>query len=280
MKKIIFWAVVAAAATELTNRLIFRNARKSAEATQHLFKWRHGCVHYAVYGKGRPLLLIHGIGPGRSGHEWEPAANILSRRRRVYVLDLPGFGRSESTKTDYSAYLYAALILRFIRKVIRRPASVAAEGQSGAFAAAACAMEPEWFKSVTLISPDKKGPWRPRTAAGRKVGKFLAGTPVLGTALYNILTSPIVLRGYGKDLFSDPDFADAGLLKKMSVQARSGGPDARFLLRSYLAGYMDALPDPERLIGSTGIPVRTIRERGLPHLENPRAFCMEHGKYF
>lgn len=44
------------------------------------------------YGRGRPLLLVHGL--GSSGHAWEPVLQPLGQARRVMVLDLPGHGAS------------------------------------------------------------------------------------------------------------------------------------------------------------------------------------------
>lgn len=44
------------------------------------------------HGRGKPLLLVHGL--GSSGHGWEPVLGALAEARRVMVLDLPGHGGS------------------------------------------------------------------------------------------------------------------------------------------------------------------------------------------
>jgi pimeloyl-ACP methyl ester carboxylesterase len=43
-------------------------------------------------GKGKPLVLIHGI--GHRWQAWEPVLDELSRHHEVIAIDLPGFGRS------------------------------------------------------------------------------------------------------------------------------------------------------------------------------------------
>lgn len=48
---------------------------------------RHRCD-----GKGRPLLLIHGL--GSSSRTWEPILSALTPHREVVAIDLPGFGNS------------------------------------------------------------------------------------------------------------------------------------------------------------------------------------------
>jgi pimeloyl-ACP methyl ester carboxylesterase len=42
------------------------------------------------HGRGKPLLLVHGL--GSSGHAWELVLRPLSDARRVMVIDLPGHG--------------------------------------------------------------------------------------------------------------------------------------------------------------------------------------------
>ncbi|WP_426266710.1 alpha/beta fold hydrolase [Sphingomonas sp. LHG3443-2] len=44
------------------------------------------------HGRGKPLLLVHGL--GSSGHAWEPILHPLAQARRVMVIDLPGHGAS------------------------------------------------------------------------------------------------------------------------------------------------------------------------------------------
>jgi pimeloyl-ACP methyl ester carboxylesterase len=47
-------------------------------------------MHYIRTGKGKPLLLIHGL--GSSARSWRPITYTLGRQREVLALDLPGFG--------------------------------------------------------------------------------------------------------------------------------------------------------------------------------------------
>jgi pimeloyl-ACP methyl ester carboxylesterase len=49
-------------------------------------------IHFVRQGKGRPLLLVHGI--GGSSRSWDPIVQELAAAREVIALDLPGFGAS------------------------------------------------------------------------------------------------------------------------------------------------------------------------------------------
>ncbi|HEX9068111.1 MAG TPA: alpha/beta hydrolase [Ktedonobacterales bacterium] len=54
----------------------------------------HGIrLHYLTCGQGEPLVLIHGRGD--AGASFAPILSALATRRRVFTLDLPGWGLSE-----------------------------------------------------------------------------------------------------------------------------------------------------------------------------------------
>ena len=48
--------------------------------------------HYAEWGTGQPLVLLHGL--GMSHYAWTPVAPLLARERRVIAFDIAGFGRT------------------------------------------------------------------------------------------------------------------------------------------------------------------------------------------
>ncbi len=67
------------------------------------------------YGRGPPVLLVHGL--GASIFTWRRIVPALARHNRVIALDLKGFGRSDKRfGTRYSAADQAALVAAFIRK--------------------------------------------------------------------------------------------------------------------------------------------------------------------
>src|ERR1700674_4916809 len=60
------------------------------------YPWKDGDVFYEVKGAkdAKPLVLIHGFGPGASSYEWRKNVDALAQQFRVFVVDLPGFGLS------------------------------------------------------------------------------------------------------------------------------------------------------------------------------------------
>lgn len=58
-----------------------------------------GKIHYTVYGKGEPLIIING-GPGYSSEHMIPFANEFSKNYKVILFDTRGTGKSQIKKYD------------------------------------------------------------------------------------------------------------------------------------------------------------------------------------
>lgn len=71
-----------------------------------------GVVHYEYFGRGRPLIFIHGwLGSWRY---WVPSMDELSETKRVYAFDLWGFGDSDKSRLRYTVDSYVELLHAFI----------------------------------------------------------------------------------------------------------------------------------------------------------------------
>jgi pimeloyl-ACP methyl ester carboxylesterase len=68
-------------------------------------------ISYLTGGQGAPLLVIHG--GGDSGRAWLQNAVELSKYYRVYVPDLPGFGRSRSMDDNFELPEFVAFVEDF-----------------------------------------------------------------------------------------------------------------------------------------------------------------------
>jgi pimeloyl-ACP methyl ester carboxylesterase len=56
-------------------------------------------IHYFTGGQGDPLVVVHGGGGGAG--EWLQSMTELCEHHRIYVPDLPGFGRSQPLAGKY-----------------------------------------------------------------------------------------------------------------------------------------------------------------------------------
>jgi pimeloyl-ACP methyl ester carboxylesterase len=71
-----------------------------------------GLVHYEAFGRGKPVLFLHGwLGSWRY---WMPTMEAMSDKYRTYALDLWGFGDSDKSKPRYTVDNYVALVHEFV----------------------------------------------------------------------------------------------------------------------------------------------------------------------
>jgi pimeloyl-ACP methyl ester carboxylesterase len=69
-------------------------------------------VHYEVFGKGRPVLFLHGwLGSWRY---WLPSMEVASSHFRTYAFDLIGFGDTYQRAIEPSISAYAEQVIRFL----------------------------------------------------------------------------------------------------------------------------------------------------------------------
>ena len=71
-----------------------------------------GIVHYEVYGRGRPVILLHGwLG---SWGLWQETMAYLGRFYRTYALDFWGFGESGKKRDTYDVQDFVSLVDQFM----------------------------------------------------------------------------------------------------------------------------------------------------------------------
>jgi pimeloyl-ACP methyl ester carboxylesterase len=162
------------------------------------YPWKYGDMFYQVKGPrdARPLLFIHGFGPGASSYEWRKNADSLSQDFRVYVLDLLGFGLSDRPTIDYTAETFADLINDFIREVIGKPTTVVAHGLSSAYVIADAYRRPQLFERLILVEPSPTILQESSSSPLNGVVQKALRAPVVGAFIYNLLTSREAIRSY------------------------------------------------------------------------------------
>lgn len=88
---------------------------------------------YRESGRGKPVLLIHGL--GANTYSWRHLAPALARHHRVIAIDLKGFGRSDKPFDErYSVVDQAALVAEFMQKMGLRDVTVVGHSFGGGVA--------------------------------------------------------------------------------------------------------------------------------------------------
>lgn len=110
-------------------------------------------IGYVEAGKGRTLVLLHGLG-GNISH-WEPVIAILSKHYHVLALDFPGYGTSGNTIQDTSRNIlnfYADIVAKFIRKKGIRRVTLIGHSMGGQVSIISSLKHPKLIKKLVLVA--------------------------------------------------------------------------------------------------------------------------------
>lgn len=108
-----------------------------------------GEIFYAVTGEGPPALLLHGF--GGEIWMWERQVAALSKRYRLYIPDLLGYGYSDRPKVDYTPSFFIEMIRQFMDQLGVGSASLIGNSMGAGIAWAFALTHPERVDKLVLI---------------------------------------------------------------------------------------------------------------------------------
>ncbi|GCF07493.1 alpha/beta fold hydrolase [Dictyobacter arantiisoli] len=237
------------------------------------YPWKYGDMFYEVKGdrEVKPLVLIHGFGPGASSYEWRKNINTLSEQFRVYALDLLGHGLSDHPVIDYDAETYTDLLNDFIREVVGKPALVVAHGLTSAYVIAAAYRRPQLFERLMLVAAPPTILQEAYPGPLNAVWKFVLRTPIVGQFIYNTLTSRPAIRNY----YDGQGYHNPGLITDELVEyiyTTAHQPNSRHAAAAFLSGHLHL--DVHEPLARLQVPVVALwgREGFLTPAEASSAF--------
>lgn len=126
-----------------------------------------GIVHYEVYGKGKPVILLHGwLG---SWGLWQETMAYLGAYYRTYALDFWGFGESGKKRETYAVQDFVSLVNQFMEQLGIVQAPLVGHSMGGTVSLSVAIQYPERVSKVVV-----------------------AGSPIVGSSLALLLK----LAGY------------------------------------------------------------------------------------
>jgi pimeloyl-ACP methyl ester carboxylesterase len=174
-------------------------------------------------GAGDPVVLIHGF--PTSGHLWLDVVAKLPPGRRIVVLDLLGFGRSDApVNADYTIAGHGARMLRLLDALRIDHACLVGHGTGGPIALWVAFNAPDRVSRVALIGSSTSEGWFSRERAAARAFYSLA------LRMPSRVWLPI-LRGAIARSFSDPD---QGKLSAEKYLAPFVAGDGARVLRAHL----------------------------------------------
>ena len=153
-----------------------------------------GIVHYEVYGRGKPVILLHGwLG---SWGLWQETMGFLGRYYRTYALDFWGFGESGKKRETYAVQDFVSLVNQFMEQLGIVHAPLVGHSMGGTVSLSVAIRYPERVSKVVVIGS-------PIVGSSLAVPLKLAGMRPIAFLLFNMmsvfrfglkLASPIICR--------------------------------------------------------------------------------------
>jgi pimeloyl-ACP methyl ester carboxylesterase len=108
-----------------------------------------GIVHYEVYGRGRPVILLHGyLG---SWGLWQETMAELGKYYRTYALDFWGFGESDTKRESYVVQDFVSLVDQFMEKLGITNAPLVGHSMGGTVSLSVAIQYPHRAQKVVVI---------------------------------------------------------------------------------------------------------------------------------
>ena len=124
-------------------------------------------MHYEVYGRGRPVILLHGwLG---SWGLWQETMGFLGRSYRTYALDFWGFGESGKKRETYAVQDFVGLVNQFMEQLGISQAPLVGHSMGGTVSLALAIQHPQRVRKAVVV-----------------------GSPIVGSSL----AFPLKLAGY------------------------------------------------------------------------------------
>lgn len=114
-----------------------------------------GIVHYEVYGRGKPVILLHGwLG---SWGLWQETMGFLGKYYRTYALDFWGFGESGKKRETYAVQDFVSLVDQFMEQLGIENAPLVGHSMGGTVSLSVAIKYPQRVSKVVVVGSPMVG---------------------------------------------------------------------------------------------------------------------------
>lgn len=159
-----------------------------------------GIVHYEVFGRGRPVILLHGwLG---SWGLWQDTMTYLGQYYRTYALDFWGFGESGKKRTTYCVNDFVSLVDQFMNQMGIESAPLVGHSMGGTVSLSMGIHYPQRVQKIVIIGS-------PVVGSSLALPLKFAGTRPVAFTLFSMFgTFRRVMRRVSPKICRDPAFPD------------------------------------------------------------------------
>jgi pimeloyl-ACP methyl ester carboxylesterase len=157
-----------------------------------------GIVHYEVYGRGRPVILLHGwLG---SWGLWQETMAYLGAFYRTYAMDFWGFGESGKKRETYAVSDFVSLVNQFMEQLGIVHAPLVGHSMGGTVSLSVAIQYPERVSKVVVVGS-------PMVGSSLAPLLKVSGYRPIAFMLFNMMTPfRLFMKYYSRVICSDPRF--------------------------------------------------------------------------
>ena len=243
-----------------------------------------GIVHYEVYGRGKPVILLHGwLG---SWGLWQETMGFLGRYYRTYALDFWGFGESGKKRETYAVQDFVSLVNQFMEQLGIMHAPLVGHSMGGTVSLSVAIRYPERVSKVVVVGS-------PIVGSSLAFPLKLAGMRPIAFLLFNMMSvfrfgmrvaSPVICRDERFAAMMDRDLSRTTVESFLLSIASLRRTDLRPMLDQIKIPAMGMYGDRDVIVNPKqwqpmlkGIPHAQIERFPLdghfPMLEEPQDFA-------
>ena len=114
-----------------------------------------GSVHYEVYGRGRPVILLHGW--LESWGLWQETMDFLGDSYRTYAIDFWGFGESDKKRESFTVPDFVILVNDFMEQLGIKHAPLVGHSMGGTVSLSVAIHHPQRVSKIVVIGSPIEG---------------------------------------------------------------------------------------------------------------------------
>lgn len=114
-----------------------------------------GSVHYEVYGRGRPVILLHGW--LESWGLWQETMDFLGDSYRTYAIDFWGFGESDKKRESFTVPDFVLLVNDFMEQLGIKHAPLVGHSMGGTVSLSVAINYPQRVSKIVVIGSPIEG---------------------------------------------------------------------------------------------------------------------------
>ncbi len=196
-------------------------------------------LHIEHHGQGPNIVLLHGW--GLSGNVWEGVIDKLMQFSRVSIVDLPGYGRSQTLNKPYNLHNLAAEVRQHIA-----PQSIVLGWSLGGMIAVQMALDfPEYVNKLILVASSPQ---------------------YFKSQDWPYAVSREILEGFASELLADYQATILHFLAIQALGSEHAQDEIRLLKRRV---FRDGLPNHAALKAGLDILLKTNLRRQLEKISCP-----------